>query len=132
MAAGPGGPPYGSFGPPDPPGPPGPSGPPGAHPRAMSNVSRICCGFSCWTGSGGSSPPGTMVREMVSVFVAKVCVDIAKLQFAFVLMGVPCWLLLSRYGLPGLSASTTARELLICTSIKGVDSSSVSGYVGVG
>ncbi len=73
-----------------------------------------------------------MVRVMVSVFVAKVCVDIAKLRFAFVRMGVPCCSFLSRYGLPGLSASTTARELLIWTSIEGVDLSSVSGYVGVG
>src|SRR6266851_362287 len=132
MAAGPGGPPYGSFGPPDPPGPPGLLGPPGARPRAMSNVSRICCGFSCWTGSGGSSPPGTMVREMVSVFVARVCVDIAKLQFAFVRTGVPCCSFLSQCGLPGLFASISARVLLICTSIEGVDLSSVSGYTGVG
>ena len=68
-----------------------------------------------------------MVQEMVSVFVARVCVDIAKLRFAFVRMGVPCQSLLSQCGLPGLSASTIARELLICTSIEGVDLSSVSG-----
>src|SRR5216683_3689422 len=98
----------------------------------MLNVSWICCGFSCWVATGGSLSPGTMVREIVSVFIAKVCVDIAKLRFAFVRMGVPWWSLLSQYGLPGLSASTIARELLICTSIEGVNSSSVSGYVGVG
>src|SRR5713101_3136379 len=73
-----------------------------------------------------------MVREMVSVFVARVCVDIAKLRFAFVRMGVPCCLYLSRCGLPGLFASTIARVVLFCTSIEGADSSSVSGYTGVG
>src|SRR6266851_1905961 len=98
----------------------------------MSNVSQICCGFSCCTGSGGSLPLGTMVREMVSVFITKVCVDIAKLWLASAQMEVPCCSFLSRCGLPRLFASIIAHVLLICTSIEGVDSSSVSGYTGVG
>src|SRR5216683_2424357 len=69
---------------------------------------------------------------MVSVFVAKVCVDIAKLWFAFAQMGVPYCSPHSLCGLPGPSVSTIAHVLLICTSIEGVDSSLVSGYVGVG
>ena len=64
---------------------------------------------------------------MTSVVVAKVCVDIAWLLYVFVCsLDVPgVSLLLCR--LPGLLASTIAGVLLICTSIEGVDSSSVSG-----
>ncbi len=68
-----------------------------------------------------------MVREMISVVIARVCVDIAKLQSAFVLMGVPCWLLLSLCGLPGPLMLIIAGVLLICTSMDGADLSLVLG-----
>ena len=71
-----------------------------------------------------------MVREMISVVITKVCVDIMLLLRALsigCLIGVPCWELLSLCGLPRLLASTTAGVLLICTSIEGIDLSSVSG-----
>ena len=81
------------------------------------------------------SLPGTRVRVMTSVVITKVCVDILLLLHALLsgwLTGVPCWILLSWCGLLGLLGSITAGALLICTLIEGVDSSSVSGYVGVG
>ncbi len=123
------GPPKGSPGPLGPPGPPGPPGPLGAHLRAISKVSLICQGFSCcmlW-GGGSSSPPGTMVQEMTSVVVAKVCVDIVQLPCVSRPIGVPCWVFLSLYGLPGPLVLIIAGVLLICSLIEGTDSSSVLG-----
>ncbi len=68
-----------------------------------------------------------MVQEIISVIVAKVCVDIVLLPCASVCsLGVP-WVFLSLCGLPGPPISITAGVLLICMSIEGVDSSSVSG-----
>ena len=76
------GPLKGSLGPPGPPSPPGPLGPPGARPRAMLKVSLIWQGFSCCVLGGGSLwSPGTRVREMTSVVVARVCVDITLLPY---------------------------------------------------
>ena len=67
---------------------------------------------------------------MVSVVVAKVCVDIMLLLHVLLtgcLVGVPCWILLSQCGLPGLFVLIIAGVLLICMLIEGIDLSSVSG-----
>jgi len=61
------------------------------------------------------------------VVIARVCVDIAWLPYVLCPTGVPCWVFLSLCGLPGPLVAITASVLLICISIEGTDSSSVSG-----
>ncbi len=64
---------------------------------------------------------------MTSVVVAKVCVDIVWLPCVLCPIGVPCWVLLSLYGLPRPLVSIIASVLLICSLIEGADLFSVSG-----
>jgi len=78
-------------------------------------------------GGGSSSPPSIRVREMISVVVARVCIDITLLLRVSRPIGVPCQVLLSLCGLPRPLALIIAGVLLICSSIEGTDSSSVSG-----
>ena len=71
-----------------------------------------------------------MVREMISVVITKVCVDIMLLLRALLSgrpIGVSYWEFLSLCRLSGPLVLTTASVFLICTLIEGIDSSSVSG-----
>ena len=82
------------------------------------------------TGGGSLSPPGTMVREIVSI-ATMVCADIALLSHVLLtgrsLLGVPCSLLLVQCGLSGLLMSIRTGVFLICWLVKLSVSPSVSG-----
>jgi len=86
-------------------------------------------------GGGSSSPPGTMVQEMVSI-VAMVCIDIRLLLHASLtersLLDVPCSLLWVQCGLPGPLMLIRAGVFLICMLVESLVSFSVSGKVRVG